>query len=63
MFHKFSTGRWANTAAAMLPKLDGELTRKHSTKPFPRLEAHIVENDRIGTKAIYVNWVEVASRW
>ena len=39
MFHKCSTGRWANTAATMLPKLEGELTRKHSSKPFPPPDA------------------------
>ena len=35
MFHKCYTGRWANIAADMLPKLEGEFTRKHSTQPFP----------------------------
>ena len=39
MFHKCSTGRWANDAAAMLPKLEGKPTRKRSTKPFTRPDA------------------------
>ena len=30
MFHKCSTGPWANTAAAMLPKLEGELPFSYS---------------------------------
>ena len=29
----------ANAAAGMLPKLEGELTRKHSAKPFPQTDA------------------------
>ena len=39
MYHKGFTGLWANTAAALLPKLEGELTRKHTSEPFPRPDA------------------------